>query len=109
MKSLLAALMVVKLSMKNLWPHVQVVDALSQSSSKEVQVRVSVFSGTLSEGYRWKDRHGIEKTFRRVAKSLGSWGKNNESGWGKERTETEAVWGSKKPEKETKKGLGSGS
>ncbi|GJS48456.1 hypothetical protein Tco_0598577 [Tanacetum coccineum] len=79
---------------------------LSRSSRKEVQVCVSVFSGTLSEGYRWKDRHGIEKTFCRVAKSLGSWGQNNESGWGTERTEPEAMWGSNKPEKETKKGLG---
>ncbi|GJR03568.1 hypothetical protein Tco_0526552 [Tanacetum coccineum] len=61
--SLLAALMVVKLSVKNFWPHVQVVVALSRSSRKEVRVRVSVFSGTLSEGYRWKDRHGIEITF----------------------------------------------
>ncbi|GJS37510.1 hypothetical protein Tco_0535892 [Tanacetum coccineum] len=69
--SLLAVLMVVKLSVKNFWPHVQVVDALSRSSRKAVQVRVSVFSGTLSKGYQWKDRHGIEKTFCRVAKSLG--------------------------------------
>ncbi|GJR53331.1 hypothetical protein Tco_1403852 [Tanacetum coccineum] len=51
---------------------------------------------------------GLEK--RKVNKDSlvvrGSWGQNNESGWGTERTETEAVWGSKKPEKETKKGFG---
>nr|GEY38711.1 uncharacterized protein [Tanacetum cinerariifolium] len=49
---LLAALMVVKLSVKNFWPHVQVVVALSRSSRKEVRVCIFVFSGTLSEGYR---------------------------------------------------------
>ncbi|GJT50855.1 hypothetical protein Tco_0977012 [Tanacetum coccineum] len=80
MSSLLAALMVVKLSVKNLWPHVQVVVAsspdenpfyqLSRSSRKEVQVRISVFSGTLLEEYCWNDRHGIEKTFCPVADSL---------------------------------------
>ncbi|GJR88793.1 hypothetical protein Tco_0212804 [Tanacetum coccineum] len=52
---------------------------------------------------------GLEK--RQVNKDSlvvrGSWGQNNESGWGTEITETEVVWGSKKPEKETKKGLGS--
>ncbi|GJX20873.1 hypothetical protein Tco_0223550 [Tanacetum coccineum] len=80
MSSLLAALMVVKLSVKNFWPHVQVVVAsspdenpfyqLSRSSRKEVQVRISVFSGTLLEEYCWNDRHGIEKTFCPVADSL---------------------------------------
>ncbi|GJX46703.1 hypothetical protein Tco_0271893 [Tanacetum coccineum] len=43
---------------------------LSRSSRKEVQVCVSVFSGTLPEGYRWKYRHGIEKTLCRVANSF---------------------------------------
>ncbi|GKC78373.1 hypothetical protein Tco_1129147 [Tanacetum coccineum] len=43
---------------------------LSRSSRKEVQVRVSVFGGTLPEGFQWKDRHGIEKTLCRVANSL---------------------------------------
>ncbi|GJS09467.1 hypothetical protein Tco_0366263 [Tanacetum coccineum] len=52
------------------WPHVQVVVALSRSSRKEVQVRISVFSGTLLEEYCWNDRHGIEKTFCPVADSL---------------------------------------
>nr|GFA28936.1 hypothetical protein [Tanacetum cinerariifolium] len=33
----------------------------------------------------------------------------NKSGWGTKRIATEAVWGLKKPEKETKKGLWSGS
>ncbi|GJT65991.1 nascent polypeptide-associated complex subunit beta-like protein [Tanacetum coccineum] len=53
---------------------------LSRSSRKEVQVHASVFSGTLPEGYRWKDRHGIEKTFCRVANSLaeiGPFGQQN--------------------------------
>ncbi|GKB77055.1 hypothetical protein Tco_0943950, partial [Tanacetum coccineum] len=71
-KSLLAALMVVKLSVKNFWPHVQVVVALSRSSRKEVRVCVSVFSDTLLEGYRWKDRHGIEITFCLTVRMLGS-------------------------------------
>nr|GEY87720.1 hypothetical protein [Tanacetum cinerariifolium] len=43
---------------------------LSQSSRKGVQVCESVSSGTLPEGYRWKDRHGIEKILCRVANSL---------------------------------------
>ncbi|GJR46165.1 hypothetical protein Tco_1314268 [Tanacetum coccineum] len=39
----------------------------------------------------------------------GSWGQKNESGCGTKGTSTEAVWGLKKPEKETEKGLRSGS
>ncbi|GJW04791.1 hypothetical protein Tco_1563647 [Tanacetum coccineum] len=38
-----------------------------------------------------------------------SWGQKKESGQGTKRTETEGVWGSKKPEKETEKGFGSSS
>ncbi|GJR48172.1 hypothetical protein Tco_1316275, partial [Tanacetum coccineum] len=72
---LLAALMVVKLSVKNLLPHSSPdknpIYELSRSSRKEVHVCVFVFSGTLSEGYRWKDRHGIGKTLCCVANSLG--------------------------------------
>ncbi|GKE47092.1 hypothetical protein Tco_1478350, partial [Tanacetum coccineum] len=61
------------MAVKNLLPHVQVVIASSPDknpSRKEVQVRVFYFSGTLSEGYQWKDRHGIGKTLCRVANSL---------------------------------------
>nr|GEU47301.1 hypothetical protein [Tanacetum cinerariifolium] len=43
---------------------------LSRSSRKGVQVCDSVSSGTLPEGYRWKDRHGIEKILCLVANSL---------------------------------------
>nr|GEZ82203.1 hypothetical protein [Tanacetum cinerariifolium] len=43
---------------------------LSQSLRKGVQVCESVSSGTLPKGYRWKDRHGIEKILCRVANSL---------------------------------------
>ncbi|GJS15493.1 nascent polypeptide-associated complex subunit alpha-like protein 1 [Tanacetum coccineum] len=35
--------------------------------------------------------------------TYGSWGQNNESGWGTNRTETEAAWDSNKPEKEIEK------
>ncbi|GJU19279.1 hypothetical protein Tco_1152621 [Tanacetum coccineum] len=62
------------MAVKNLLPHVQVVIASSPDknpSRKGVHVRVFVFSGTLSEGYLWKDHHGIGKTLCSVANSLG--------------------------------------
>ncbi|GKC13995.1 hypothetical protein Tco_1010777 [Tanacetum coccineum] len=45
-----------------------------------------------------KDLHVSNGTSTELA-LRSSWGQNNESGWGTKRTETEPVWGSKKPKR----------